>query len=72
MGSVILSEAVIHIQCGFACGQVETEGSISCLCIQEYQHFFFGGAENGLDEIPSIHANSYSREFSHSTSGCWG
>lgn len=53
MGSVILSEAVTHIQCGFARGQVETEECISCLCIQEYPHFFFfGRAEIGLDEIP--------------------
>lgn len=54
MGSAVLSEAIIHIQFSFACGQVETEKSISSMCIQEYQpfFFFFGGAENGLDEIP--------------------
>ena len=43
MGSVILSEAIIHIQCGFACGQVEIEESISCMYIQEYQQFFLVG-----------------------------
>lgn len=54
MGSVILSEAIVHILCAFACGQAEMEGSICCVCSQEDQLFFFFlvGAKNGLNEIP--------------------
>lgn len=48
MDFVISSEAIIHIQCGLACGQVE---SIGCMYIQEDQ-LLSGGAENGLDKIP--------------------
>lgn len=40
MGSVILSEPIIHIQCGFACGQVEMEGSISCVWMMQGDKVF--------------------------------
>lgn len=39
----MLSEAGIHIQCGFAHGQVETKKSMACLDIQENQLFFLVG-----------------------------